>query len=68
MFDIDIPIKSNLYIGLWFTAISFCRGYIIRRFFTKRTEKIQVIINDDLTSMEGFKITLKGTPIKKVTE
>jgi hypothetical protein len=37
-FDIDIPLKSNLYIGAWFTAVSFCRGYILRRWFTKRTE------------------------------
>jgi hypothetical protein len=36
--DIDIPLKSNLYIGAWFTAVSFCRGYILRRWFTKRTE------------------------------
>ena len=32
-FDIYISLKSNLYIGLWFTGISFTRSYLIRRFF-----------------------------------
>ena len=33
MFDIHLPIKSNLYIGLWFTLISLIRSYVIRRWF-----------------------------------
>lgn len=40
-FDIHIPIHDNLLIGLWFTVISIIRSYIIRRFFTKRTEGIK---------------------------
>jgi len=32
-FDIDIHIKDNILIGLWFTIISICRSYILRRFF-----------------------------------
>lgn len=37
-FDIRIPIEDNLLIGCWFTVISICRSYIIRRWFTRRTE------------------------------
>lgn len=37
LFDIHISIFDNLMIGLWFTAISICRSYAIRRWFTKRT-------------------------------
>lgn len=37
-FNIHIPFTSNLKIGMWFTIISILRSYLIRRFFTKRTE------------------------------
>ena len=33
LFDIIIPLTDNLLIGLYFTAISLIRSYIIRRFF-----------------------------------
>ena len=36
MFDIHIPLISNLWIGLWFTAISLVRSYVIRRWFNAR--------------------------------
>ena len=36
MFDIHVPLKTNLGIGLWFTAISLVRSYTIRRFFNKK--------------------------------
>lgn len=39
MFDIHVPLSSNLLLGLWFTLISIVRGYVLRRIFTKRTEK-----------------------------
>ena len=32
-FGIDIPLSSNLSIGLYFTIISFIRSLIIRRYF-----------------------------------
>jgi hypothetical protein len=32
-FDIRVSLKSNIYIGLWFTVISIIRGYLLRRFF-----------------------------------
>lgn len=36
LFGIHIPFKDNILIGLWFTAISIVRSYIIRRWFNKR--------------------------------
>lgn len=38
MFDIHVPFTDNLLIGAWFTVISIARGYVLRRWFTKRTE------------------------------
>ena len=39
MFDIHIPISSNLGITAWFTAISLIRGYMVRRWFNKKQVK-----------------------------
>ena len=39
LFGINIPIQDNFLIGLWFTIISIIRSYILRRIFTKRTER-----------------------------
>ena len=36
MFDIHIPLHDNLLIGVWFTAISLARGYLVRRWFVRR--------------------------------
>ena len=36
LFDIHIPLSSNLWIGLWFTIISLVRSYVIRRWFNAR--------------------------------
>lgn len=33
IFGIYVPIKDNLMIGLFFTAVSVARGYAVRRFF-----------------------------------
>jgi len=38
LFDIHIPLTSNLGICAFFTAISITRSYCLRRWFTKRTE------------------------------
>ncbi|WP_396957685.1 hypothetical protein [Nitrosomonas sp.] len=35
-FDIHVSLSTNLWIGLWFTAISLVRSYIIRRWFNAR--------------------------------
>lgn len=37
-FGINIPISDNLLIGFWFTLISICRSYALRRVFNKWTE------------------------------
>ena len=39
---VEASIKQNLLIGLYFTLISLTRSYVIRRWFTKRTEKKNV--------------------------
>jgi hypothetical protein len=36
MFGIDVPLSSNIKIGLWFTAVSLVRSYVIRRWFNKK--------------------------------
>jgi hypothetical protein len=35
MFDIHIPLSSNLAITAWFTVISLIRSYVVRRWFNK---------------------------------
>lgn len=37
-FGIHVPLRTNLAIGAWFTAVSIVRGYCLRRWFTRRTE------------------------------
>jgi hypothetical protein len=32
-------LEQNIYIGAWFTFISVIRSYVIRRWFTKKTER-----------------------------
>ena len=39
LFNIHIELQDNLLIGVWFTAISLTRGYLVRRWFAKRTEE-----------------------------
>jgi hypothetical protein len=40
LFEINVPIKTNLWIGAWFTLISLIRSYIIRRFFNYRLKNL----------------------------
>ena len=35
-FGIHIDLKTNLWIGAWFTLISLVRSYVIRRWFNAR--------------------------------
>lgn len=37
VFGIDIPLSDNFLIGAWFTGISLARGYLVRRWFNRRT-------------------------------
>ena len=36
LFEINVPLSTNLWIGAWFTAISLARSYAIRRWFNSR--------------------------------
>ena len=36
MYGIHISLSTNLWIGVWFTAISLTRSYIIRRWFNAK--------------------------------
>lgn len=38
LMGIPVSLGDNLLIGLIFTGVSLVKGYILRRFFTKRTE------------------------------
>ncbi len=38
-YDINISLQDNIAIGVWFTLISLVRSYVLRRYFTKRTER-----------------------------
>lgn len=35
---IHVPLSTNAKLGLWFTVISIARGYLLRRWWTRRTE------------------------------
>lgn len=37
LFGIQVPLRDNFLIGLWFTAISIVRSYVLRRFFNRQT-------------------------------
>ena len=39
MFDINVPLSVNLWIGAWFTLISLVRSYVIRRWFNAGLHK-----------------------------
>lgn len=38
-FGIQIPLRSNLWIGFWFTIVSLIRSYVIRRWFNARIRR-----------------------------
>lgn len=42
MFDIHVPMSTNLGIGAWFTIISLIRSYAIRRWFNARMKAMAV--------------------------
>jgi hypothetical protein len=39
LFGLRVSLQDNIQIGLWFTVISLIRSYVLRRVFTKWTEK-----------------------------
>ena len=36
---IHVPLNTNISIGLWFTAISLVRSYLIRRYYNYRQQR-----------------------------
>jgi NhaP-type Na+/H+ or K+/H+ antiporter len=52
-FGIQIPLKSNLWIGFWFTIVSLIRSYIIRRWFNARIRKASQQLADITTHKES---------------
>lgn len=49
MFDIHVSLSQNLLIGLWFTAISIARGYVLRRYFNAKLRKASKALAAELT-------------------
>lgn len=35
----ELSLRSNLEIGLWFTVVSLCRSYLLRRWFNARSRR-----------------------------
>lgn len=38
LFGIHVPLRTNLLLSVWFTAISLVRSYVIRRWFNARLQ------------------------------
>lgn len=36
LYGIHVPMATNIAIGLWFTAVSIARSYVLRRWFNRR--------------------------------
>jgi hypothetical protein len=51
IFDINVELKTNIYISILFTTISLCRSYLLRRFFNSFKKK-----DNDYTDMKKLKI------------
>ena len=44
LFDINVSLTTNLWIGAWFTLISLVRSYVIRRWFNARLHRAAQVI------------------------
>ena len=55
LFDIHIPLSSNLWIGAWFTVISLVRSYVIRRWFNDRLHQSAIDMADMLQGLTAAK-------------
>jgi hypothetical protein len=42
VFDIHVSLRTNIWIGFWFTVVSIIRSYCLRRVFTHLTERREV--------------------------
>ena len=45
LFDIHIPLSTNLWIGAWFTLISLIRSYVIRRWFNAKLHAAAIALS-----------------------
>lgn len=45
MFGIHVPLSTNLWISVWFTAISVARSYVIRRWFNNHLKLFTQIMS-----------------------
>ena len=43
LMGLNVPIRDNVIIGLWFTVVSIARSYILRRYFSRRTENEKTV-------------------------
>jgi hypothetical protein len=52
-------LEQNIYIGAWFTLISVIRSYVIRRWFSKKTERYLlstiISVNEHRLTAKAFK-------------
>lgn len=46
MFGIHVGLKTNLWIGVWFTGVSLIRSYVIRRWFNARLHKLAMKLTE----------------------
>ncbi len=46
LFGIHVSLSTNLWIGVWFTAISLIRSYVIRRWFNAKLHKAAMKMAD----------------------
>jgi hypothetical protein len=49
LFDIHVPLSTNLWIGAWFTLISLIRSYVIRRWFNGRLKQAAMTLAKQAT-------------------
>jgi hypothetical protein len=59
-YDISIPLYGNIAIGVWFTAISIIRSYIIRRIFSMygRPGRLWSLLESAANIAIGYTISL----------
>jgi di/tricarboxylate transporter len=53
LFGINIPLTDNLLIGLYFTAISLARSYVLRRLFNRLTRSSEQCSSMNSTRSPG---------------
>jgi len=39
LYGMEVPLSANIQIGIWFTAISIVRSYVLRRAFNRWTDR-----------------------------